>query len=136
MEIIKMDPELKFNWTTALRGGNYLQAEGVLYDGKSYDDKPDEGKPRMCCLGVLEHVCGNEIDVFRGEDAVTEIQHMPDDLKDVRKSPVDVLKQPWSDKRWDGDEGMFTANLEGYLAHMNDYGKSFEEIADYIEKHI
>jgi hypothetical protein len=134
---IKMDPELKSNWIEALRSGGYSQAEGVLYEGRDTDDKP-----KMCCLGVLEHVCGNGFHVFTSDTYVDDdgdcqrIQHMPDDLGDARKSPKDVLKQPCKGKRFDGEEFEYEGELEGYLAHMNDYGMNFEGIADYIEENL
>lgn len=136
MNKLKMEPELKSRWIDALRGGHYVQAEGVLFDGMD----PEE-KPKMCCLGVLEHLCGNEFHIFTGTENNLEdgqdLQHMPDDLRDARKSPQDILKQEWKDKRWDGSaEPDFEGHLEAYLAHMNDYGKNFEEIADYIEENL
>jgi hypothetical protein len=132
METIKMNPELKSIWIAALRDGSHIQAEGVLFEGLTED-----GRPKMCCLGVLEHVCGNEIEMFNTiDESDREILHMPDDLRDARKSPKDVLNQSWEDKSWNGDMPPYKATLGGYLAHMNDYGATFNQIADYIEKHI
>lgn len=126
-----MDSELKFQWVEALTDGTHLQAEGLLYKGNN-----DRGIPRMCCLGVLEHVCGNDTDIFNS--AVTEEPpSMPSDLADKRKSPKEILQQVWKDKRWDGDNSEpYEGTLEGYLAHMNDYGATFQQIADYIDQNI
>jgi len=44
----KMDPELKQKWLDALRGGDYAQHRGELFDGTS----------GFCCLGVLADVAG------------------------------------------------------------------------------
>lgn len=128
-----MEPELKSRWIEALTDGSHIQAEGVLYDGST-----DRGIPKMCCLGVLEHVCGNDIQVFK--QALEEETHLalPEDLKDAQKAPKDFLKQPWEGRRWDRDteEDKYTGDLEGYLAHMNDYGRSFEEISEYINENL
>lgn len=65
----------------------------------------------MCCLGVLATIQGC-------------------DLEDL----------PYQERRTDTLPRGFNAGLDGgtreHLACMNDDGKSFPEIADYIEKHL
>jgi hypothetical protein len=126
----KMNPELRQKWTSALRSGNYLQATGLLVD--SHRTK-ETGKLTMCCLGVLEHVCGTPVEEM---EKLSEDMHMPCYLAE-RKSPADVMRQKHSDLNLHTSNGeIYRAEFEEYLAHMNDNGKTFEEIADYIEKHI
>lgn len=106
-----MDQELKTKWVEALRSGDYLQAPAVLYVAGS-------GKPKMCCLGVLEHICGTPLSVLTGF-------HMPAQIKN-RKSPV--LGFDPSNKEM---------ALENVLANMNDnLNMTFEQIANYIEKNL
>lgn len=113
-----MDPELKSKWIEALKSGDYLQTQGRLYAG----DDLENGKPCMCCLGVLEAVCGtNKYEM--------EYKEMPSDLTDS-KSPADVLMQlvPVT--------VVVSESLGSKLAGMNDSGKSFDEIADYIKENL
>jgi len=88
----------------------------------------------MCCLGVLEHVCGAHLYDYPAQDDDTQ---MPSNMKGGRRSPGEVLIQLVSGVRYDEHAGAkFDGDLETYLAHMNDNGKDFEEIADYIDKNL
>lgn len=92
-------------WVAALRSGKYQQGLGCL---RSLDDK-------FCCLGVLcdlgmykAWVRGSSAFLYRGYDGT-----LPDEVR-------------------------YTVGLDysdvGALMALNDrYGKSFEEIADYLE---
>jgi len=107
-----MDKELKAKWIAALRSGEIKQAKGWLLasDGA------------MCCLGVLERVCGTPDDViarFSGELTV--------------ESKVDgALKREYR-----GVEN----KIRRVLAKMNDGvdgqpPQSFAQIADWIEANL
>ena len=61
----------------------------------------------LCCIGVLGRVAGREI------------THMQDDFRQPYYSVVEVMLPEYRE-----------------LASMNDRGKSFSEIADYIEANI
>ena len=106
-----LDATIKAQWLAALRSGQYKQTTGVLRA------KEDDHNPRYCCLGVL----------------------------------CDVLSSDaWaSDERYGGDSELFgwrqlrsnqisvpglTIQEANRLVKLNDEGKSFAEIADYIEE--
>jgi hypothetical protein len=101
-----MDKQIKTKWLKALRSGRYKQTQNNLYDGKGY-----------CCLGVL-----------------AKVQRAPD---------VDLRGESFLED----DRAVFSAGITGksqrVLSRLNDKeddegnpaGKSFKEIADYIEKH-
>jgi hypothetical protein len=125
----KMNPELRDKWTDALRSGRYVQATEVMYDKLNSEQT---GKLYMCCLGVLEHVCGTSTDAMA---ELAEDCQMPCYLPE-RKSPEWVMRQKHVDKHLINPEDLYRADFEEYLAHMNDSGKTFDQIADYIEKHI
>lgn len=125
-----MRPEIKAKWLDALRSGKYAQTNGALKKGDSY-----------CCLGVLCDVYAKtrrngshfEKDVNAGwlfgrgerEKFVTR-----DGCESHLYLPEPVAK-------WAGIPPHTTTDSEqDDLANMNDEGKSFEEIADYIEKHL
>lgn len=112
---MKMPKKIKRKWLKALRSGTYRQGKDVLYN-------PDT--VRFCCLGVLQHcVSGGSVEVsgirstyFKGRPSV----------------------------RWYVDNGIEVTAINSYsvdedeteLIKMNDGGKRFSRIADWIEKNI
>ncbi len=115
-------------WTAALRSGKYPQGQDYLCrDGK------------FCCLGVL---C--EIQELPKEDVEGDIYYVFNGLnsyatkRSVQQSVIPAsaqatiledlnLRQTVTDEVGDG------RSLHTHLICMNDEGKSFTEIADYIE---
>jgi len=104
----KMNPKYKSSWVTALRSGKFKQTTVSLRRGNSY-----------CCLGVLCQIAG---------------------------VPARKLGERGTHS-FDGGSSVLTQRLRGVfeltdtnidnLIDMNDsYGKSFEEIADYIEENL
>lgn len=110
-----MDEQIKQNWVKALRSGEYNQAKGALY--KPYID--GDGNDGYCCLGVLAQVDPN-IEFQYDEEAeawyVQSLEYqefLPNDFMDLVG-----LNPDFSDD----------------LAHHNDKGFTFDEIADLIEQ--
>jgi hypothetical protein len=105
-----MREDVKKVWVEALRSGRYQQGTGVLRNEQN----------EFCCLGVLCDL-GEKKAWHRphGEDWGYEdpyCQHMP---------PGSVY------------EGAFLTSAEGgTVAEMNDSGKTFAEIADWIEANL
>ena len=104
-----MKPEIKRELVKALRSGKYQQGRGVLCDHTG----------AMCCLGVLMDVAidtyWEHLDIFTCwsiEGAV--VMPTRKQLEAVGLSPID-------------------ANT---LSEMNDEGKTFAEIADWIEVNL
>src|SRR5262245_41276266 len=105
----KMDSELKAKWVAALRSGEYLQAREAL-----------KSRGAFCCLGVLADVKGAKWEgISEGRPILDgrSVKHENGDWQDE-----DVLDIP--------------LKLEEELSDMNDNGRSFPEIADYIEANI
>lgn len=106
-----MDPELKEKWLEALRSGKYRQGRGKLRN------KDDE----FCCLGVLcdlvEPNAWNHYQDGIGSD-------------------------PWHHHENVAFPGYHISSRAGVvskeeaLAHLNDQGATFAEIADYIEENL
>lgn len=94
-------------WVEALRSGEYQQGQGRLRDGDSF-----------CCLGVLcDLIDPNGWDSFRYWHYDGDVfQGMP---------PLDIHNR----------YHRYGLDFER-LATLNDSGKPFEEIADYIEDNI
>lgn len=105
-------------WLTALRSGKYNQAKGILYD---------KHKNGYCCLGVAcaikypIHYLKSEEGGYAGIIEKSEyhlqfnLKKIPDQLKGGEEIENDFVNQ---------------------LTDMNDGGKSFNEIADWIEENV
>ena len=109
-----MKRELKDRWVAALRSGDYQQTESHLRDAFGY-----------CCLGVLCDLDGAEW---------TARNRVSDDYPVFGTSPqLDEVLWPNPDRlqRLGLDE-----SLADKAGQMNDNGKSFAEIADWIETNV
>jgi len=103
----KLSLDIKQKWVEALRSGKYNQTIGVLYNGNN--------KNGFCCLGVLGHVCGVSLEVLLGLGVLHSSMNVPKLLMGDCGSNIIVEK----------------------LTRMNDIqGKSFTEIADWIEQNL
>lgn len=110
-----MDSELKSRWLTALRSGDYRQTKGKLRSFRN--DYFDDG---YCCLGVLCDISG------KGEWNGDYYKMMIED----GYSHSSEIKLPGL------DEFEMTPDQQSDLINMNDDGKSFLEIADWIEENL
>jgi hypothetical protein len=105
-----MKADLKTKWIEALRSGEYEQGQSFLREGDKF-----------CCLGVLCDLkepanwrrSGDSYDYVVGSDA-----------------SMGLL--PFSLKAETGINGQIESEIVG----MNDEGKSFSEIADWIEANV
>jgi hypothetical protein len=101
-----MDPEIKARWVEALRSGAFKQATGTLRSKDGYSH---------CCLGVLCEVADLPIAGDGGS--------VSGDEDGGGYGPINELVG-----------GIFVAQ---YLYGLNDAdGKTFPEIADYIEANL
>jgi len=112
-----MNAEFKAKWVEALRSGRYLQGHQRLRRGDTY-----------CCLGVLCDL----IDPARWE-------------KENKDSPTSgylwyIGEGQGYSVEYLSDNSLAVVKLtdaqQRKLARMNDLSKSFQEIADYIEKKL
>jgi hypothetical protein len=123
----KLHPELKAKWIAALRSDDYKQTKGVLCSTKN-------GERAFCCLGVLTDILIKENQLsltwnFNSEYFATAsnandsaaIALHPSIRKITGLSPNGKLPKPHDNSA---------------LAHLNDNGYSFRQIADVIEKHF
>lgn len=101
-----MNTTIKAKWLAALRSGKYQQGTGVLKNGDHF-----------CCLGVLCSIAGVERDEENGWF--------------IWRKEKGHATLPYGFGRSVG----VSDDAESTLAVMNDDGKSFAQIADYIEKH-
>jgi hypothetical protein len=144
-ERTRMPAELKGRWVSALRSDQYKQGTGSL----EYHDRT--GQAYNCCLGVLcrlEGVPGTFRPVKKGDPETDFIVQGINDLGKATKwaSASDASGRvafhfgsgDWTgmpDSAWLHERGVDDV-ASGTLASMNDEGKPFEQIADFIEEHL
>jgi hypothetical protein len=120
-----MNKEIKDKWLKALRSGEYKQ-------GRLFLRATDDGVDSYCCLGVLANEClygkwdkweefsdkANDklIWSYNNERYATGPFKLPNSFT----SYLDIKKEDWVH----------------ILSGMNDSGKTFEEIADWIEENL
>jgi hypothetical protein len=103
-----MDADVKTKWVAALRSGEFTQ-------GREYLRSPED---THCCLGVLCAITPESVLDF-------------DYFAQAHPSEMETMIIPAEVQGW---SGLTSHNVMERLAGMNDIGgKSFAEIADYIE---
>lgn len=111
-----LDPKFKKKWTDALRSGDYTQGQHglclVSEEGAAY-----------CCLGIA-------YELTYGEDSwVEDTWRTLDGSYWLRAASVN------DDTSLFTPEGL-TPKQADDLAEMNDEGKTFNELADYIDENF
>lgn len=113
----KLPEEFKKKWVAELRSGKHKQGQDVLYNAN---------EDCFCCLGIAGLVCGvdkvsmHKATLFGTYEPVSEGGYeipAPDGLPEI------LIHRKYED-------------LAHELSCMNDAGKSFAEIADYIEANL
>jgi len=123
-----MKKEIAERWVSALRSGEYKQGRLYLKSERGY-----------CCLGVLCDILGVEwaIDDRKIESyTVYEVKDGKDgkDGKIISTLPKEIMKKiGWSFSSIKDRLGYVGNQFS--LTALNDTGKSFDEIANVIEKH-
>ena len=143
-----MKPDIKAQWVTALRSGHYKQGHGFLRQPDDYDAQTEPD--RFCCLGVLcdlyAQMHPNDGHWHRDAAAISFV--VPSD--DPTQAPAAYSGYlPASVSAWagliEGDPVITTSSsiihgtpttLNSRLTHLNDSGRSFATIADYIEEQL
>lgn len=111
----KMKPEIKAKWLAALRSGKYKQTSDVLHDERG-----------MCCLGVLIDV----VDPKGWKQAGWDYNRCSYEGEDQLPTAAfcERVGLPAPVRKYST-----RTTITNKLAEMNDDGKSFTEIADFIE---
>jgi hypothetical protein len=116
-----MKKEKAMEWVKALRSGKYRQGKGRL---KLLDPK---GKASYCCLGVLGEISGVE-----AEELEVHTQLATHEVRE-KAGIVGSCGECVDGTRIDLKVGNEIKSFES-LADANDFGATFEEIANWIEK--
>jgi len=127
-----MNSEVKAKWLQALRSGEYRQTRCML---RSCNDA-------FCCLGVLCDIYTDEVEgcwEYDGydSDGYTMINHNKDQHSKI-DLPACVIE--WAGLEDANPQVHLKINDDNFafvtLAELNDEGKTFNEIADLIEKQL
>lgn len=101
-------------WLRALRSGEFKQTISQLYNPS------DDG---YCCLGVALKIAGHRIE----KDRERYRQGFPEEAYIKCRLPEQLTYE-------ESPSGYYT--VARAVADMNDAGKNFNEIADWIEKNV
>lgn len=110
-----MKPDIKAQWLTALRSGDYRQGQGYLRQGDQY-----------CCLGVLCDLYGKAV----GPEWEELLEDYPNQVQYMLDNDTTL---PFEVQEWAGIPGKPNP-LD--LAALNDNGATFEELANIIEEEL
>ena len=128
-----MNKEIADKWVKELRSGKWTQGYQRLAV------KNDLGEMSYCCLGVLCEMAVEAGIVTRKKERV----NAPDEAEVYgysyggQFSILPDVVQEWAGMRWPaGDVDNQDGSTAFSLASLNDSGKTFEEIADVIEKNV
>lgn len=131
MSYPKLVPEFKVKWIKALRSGEYAQGQSCL--------RLNEGsKPQFCCLGVACDLFDSsrwgyqpppDSERRKEQEWAGESRLPPNELDEE----VFVLKSRVNDEMNLAD---VLYDAFDKLARLNDNGKTFVEIADWIEENL
>jgi len=117
----KMDPEAKSVWVKALRSNKYTQCRGSLALQNS------DGTDSYCALGVLANELGTgdwELTPSLGRTKIRWQYVQEDGVSSLENLPAEFV-------------GLIGKEEHDTIMVMNDgMGKSFAEIADWIERNL
>lgn len=105
----KLPKEFKVKWLKALRSGKYQQTKHTLHDGNGY-----------CCLGVACNIAHPRLEL--GLNQVIDTENFK--VSQIKNVPDILIGNAEKNK------------LVGKLAGMNDGGKNFATIANWIERYL
>lgn len=117
-----MKTEVKTAWQDALKSGNFTQGNGQL---RTWDSSNQRWK--YCCLGVLCEISG--LGEWEVRDAHGLRTHTY--LGQNHYLPVEVAE--WAGIDTDNES---SDSIQQILGMMNDEGKSFPAIADFIGQEL
>ena len=124
----QMKKNIMKKWVKALRSGEYDQGTGCLAQ------EDESGNHQFCCLGVLCNIMQEEtgeLKIGNYQSGLTNAYvYSYDDEVGVLENKV----MEWSGIKDNNGAFKYKNNHSVDLASLNDKGKTFEEIADIIEK--
>lgn len=130
-----MNSEIREEWVTALRSGEYKQGKHRLHKSNRFTESPDE----YCCLGVLCELAVQHNIIPPAELDIQTRDYLYGTGEDVSPVALPQSVQEWAELENTSPFAVLPASYdygeEGResLVGMNDSGDSFNVIADMIE---
>lgn len=118
-----MNKEVKAKWVTALRSGDYPQAQGYLRKEEGY-----------CCLGVLCQVAANEGVIPQPQWNGQAYVYSSEMQQAVAYPHAKVVE--WAGLGTDNPYVTVNGDERESLVDLNDNGSTFGEIADLIDAQL
>jgi hypothetical protein len=129
----------KADWVAALRSGEYRQGkEALCKTGRTAD--------RFCCLGVAVNLlieAGHDLEWEQRIDVKPKLLLATDTKGASDECEITCLNIPnWLYAKLaavptdSADPTCSHVTVEGLLTHLNDKGRSFKEIADFIDRQL
>ena len=138
-----MNPEVKDKWIQRLESGEFAQTRGALQQrpaGLGHSTYNPEG---FCCLGVLCEIAREEgiVEVKRVNDSGRVVYGEVDSVAENNSAKWNASYLPEVVMHWagmDSDSGRFRTKdgEREILAHLNDDGATFEQIAQVIKEYF
>jgi hypothetical protein len=123
---LEMNPDIRFQWTAALRSGDYPQGTCALYNGNGY-----------CCLGVLCELArkAGVVELTRNEKTGEwfydgHAQLPPQSVRDW--AGLDETREV-AIRRFDSDDDVSWPSSDALVSLNDDDLASFAQIADAID---
>lgn len=113
MEDVRLPKQFKTKWLKALRSGEFKQGK---YDLRNNNDE-------YCCLGVAAKISGASC--ITGKSFITKGEK----IRGTKKIPTLLKGGNWG---YDDDYNEVVKKL----SEMNDKGKTFKQIAAWIDKNL
>lgn len=133
---LKLDPDIKAKWLTALRSGDYKQGQNYLHYTETYDGQKAD---YYCCLGVLCDIAVKEGVVEVEEQSDDGVVRWAYDWSGTMPTSV-VAKWAYATDSLNVDRNAWLVPVSDRLCSLSelndDRGFSFAQIADVIERNL
>lgn len=128
-----MRKDVAKKWVRALRSGKYKQGECYL---KQFNDR---GEPKHCCLGVLCELYNDTMRKNHKKTLSTKIRNkLTSDcvVFNNKEGELPRVVMKWADINDPIGRFIVDGEMLCSLADMNDIGKTFKTISNFIEKNV
>jgi hypothetical protein len=125
-----MNQEIKNEWVTALRSGDYKQGQSLLRRTEDDDVYPDG----YCCLGVLCELAVQHAVIPPAQLDESDSYYVYGEAKDRKGAYLPRKVRDWADTDSTSPVVTLPSGGRANLPSLNDSGFTFDQIADVIEQ--
>lgn len=144
MSYKNIDPKFKKRWLKALRTppdeGGYVQTDGALYSSHLFVDGVHMREDAFCCLGVACNLLVLKGALTWEDEFLEQAGYKEGKLYHLEEygvvDPLEKLDNHGMPPQEVLDMIGMSPKAASHVADLNDDGKSFADIADWIEDHL